>query len=380
MVLFLGIALTACSGIGGTRDDASTSQVIQVFGANPFYVQEDQAYHDPGAIATDGWGEVTHLTYRGTVDTTHPGTYTITYLLDGQETNATRTVVVLKDHTKLRYTPVRYPANGLDNNEALVYYPKDAITPSMPVVVFLEGGGAGPHITDYSGIMAYLAAQGYYVIGAEQGSDYNASLGARIADRMITQAINDHGLEVDKLAVMGHSQGGGQAFYVMKHLQDAGYGSAASLVLSIDGWFAFSMDKADLEALQGRVTFLQMNGVDGTGTDPRINLTIWALAHNTERSYLTLPENDHSYVMGSLDNVTQNKHDLLNVVGALTDDAFAGSHTEYGYLEDRYKSSFDDVFNALKPYDTYSGDCAGEHYNAKSMLRYNDINYCTMGQ
>ncbi len=385
IVLWMGVlaAVWMISACAAVESKDETAPVILLHGNNPFYVEEGQTYVEPGASATDNLLGIVDVSISGEVNTSQPGTYTITYTASdaaGNTATETRTVIVRKDYTRLRYTPVRYPETGLIDDEAVIYYPQEAIRPSMPVVVFLEGGGAEPHIDDYRGMMAYLAAQGYYVIGAEQGESYDSSFGAAIVDRRIAAAIDEYGLQVDKLAVMGHSQGGGQAFYVMKHLQDAGYGTGGSLTLSIDGWFAFGMNKADLAALRGRVTFLMMHGTAGTGTDPRIHLTIWDLALNTERTFMTLPENDHMYVAGSLEDLTHHKQDILRVVGALTDDAFQNTDTGYKALPEEYKSSYQAIFNALKPYDTYSGDCAGAHYDANSTLKNNDIDYCTMGQ
>ncbi|NKQ41660.1 MAG: hypothetical protein HF962_08845, partial [Sulfurovum sp.] len=45
---------------------------------------------------------------------------------------------------------LRFPeAEGSLHDNYVVYYPKDAITTDMPVVVFLEGGGEEPKIDDY---------------------------------------------------------------------------------------------------------------------------------------------------------------------------------------------------------------------------------------
>ncbi len=273
---------------------------------------------------------------------------------------------------------VRYPQNGLHNGY-VVYYPNNAIKPDMPVVVFLEGGGSGPKIDDYRGVMQFMASKGYFVIGAEQGESYDSAYGASIVNDAINTAINAHGLSVSRLAVMGHSQGGGQAFYVMKDLQDKGYGSEGSLILSIDGWFAFSMNQADLGVLKGDVAFLQMNGVQGTGTDPRIHLSIWnLLSGQTSKSFYILPENNHGYVKGDWADL-QNKADLRNMIEALTYDAFNDSQQGAASIPAQNKTTVDEIQQALKPENQYAGDCKGIHYNARNgMLNNNDIDYCAM--
>ncbi len=277
------------------------------------------------------------------------------------------------------YNIKRYPEQGLID-EYVVYAPeKDSISEDIPVVLFLAGGNA--QVSSYSGIMQFLASKGYYVIGSNHSGSYNSYETYMVFRTAINAARRDYHLKVTKLVAMGHSQGGGQAFYVMKKLQglELGFGSEASLVLSVDGWFAFTMNQSHLRSLKGDVAFLQMNGLAGTGTDPRIHLTIWNLADQTKRKFLILPENNHSYIAGSLNNLLNNKKDILYIIGALTDDLFTGNMEGYNSIPEANKSSYDAIYNALKPKNTYhSGDCYGNDYNARNgQLKYYDINYCT---
>jgi hypothetical protein len=274
----------------------------------------------------------------------------------------------------------RYPQEGLSEDHYVVYYPKDAVAPDTPVVLFLEGGGDRPKIDDYRGVMEFMASQGYFVIGAESGESYDSVYAASIFEKALDVAKGAHGLTFAKLAVMGHSQGGGQAFYVMKYFQDqlhGGYGGEGSLVVSIDGWFAFSMNQADLQALQGDIAFIQMNGLEGTGNDPRIYLSIWNLANQMDKMYLTLPQNDHGYVYGGLDELLENKKDLLYLLGALTDDTFRDTKEGYTSILDARKTTYDTIEKSLHPQEQYSEECNGTSYNAReTQLKYNDIDYC----
>ena len=275
------------------------------------------------------------------------------------------------------YDVKRYPEQGL-TDEYVVYAPEeDSINADIPVVLFLVGGNS--HVSSYPGVMQFLASKGYYVIGSDHGGSYSSYETYSVFLSALYAARNKYHLSLNKIVVMGHSQGGGQAFYVMKRIQDKGFGSEASLVLSIDGWFTFSMNQNDLRALHGEIAFLQMNGLIGTGTDPRIHLTIWNLANKTDRKFLILPENKHSYVASSLDNLLNNKKDILYIIGALTDDTFMGKTAGYESIPEENKSSYDAINNALKPKNTYhSGDCYGNDYNARNgQLKYYNINYCT---
>ncbi len=297
---------------------------------------------------------------------------------DGASPDGAADAALPTDYSSFGFTiRDRSPAAGLFPEGYVTYAPQGQITADMPVVVFLEGGGSGPTIDDYRGAMEFMASKGYFVIGAESGGSYDSTLADGIVSTAITRAVEAHGLDLSKLAVMGHSQGGGQAFYVMRQLQQRGYGSEASLVLSIDGWFSFSANQADIQALTGDIAFLQMNGLLGTGTDPRIALTIWSLASETNRNYLTLPQNNHSYVAGDVANITE-KGDLLLMLGAMLDDTFTGRRAGFAAIPEQNKATYAEVFGALEPANTYNaGDCAGADYNAyENQLKFNDIEYC----
>ena len=56
----------------------STPPVITINGDNPVTVEVGDTYTDAGATASDASGSAT-VTSSGTVDTSTPGTYTITY-------------------------------------------------------------------------------------------------------------------------------------------------------------------------------------------------------------------------------------------------------------------------------------------------------------
>jgi len=270
------------------------------------------------------------------------------------------------------YVPELYSNNKEGDNKYIAYYPENGIDADMPVVMFIKGAGGA--IENYKGIMQFMASKGYYVIGVNTSSHQSAYV-TRYLKIALDEAINEHGLNVSKLVIMGHSLGGGQVFYAMKKFRDDGYGSEGSLALSIDGWFAFNMNQVDLHDLDSKVAFLKMNGVNGTGTDPRIDLTIWNLSTQADKAFYTLPSNNHSYVKGDLENIL-NKKDLLLTIGALTDDTFNGVDTGTESIPEQNKASYTDIYNALKAEDTYSEDCKGRIGNGISTIKNNDIDYC----
>ena len=363
------VLLSACGGSSSTDTKSSSSldkikPVIQLKGLSDLTIIAGSPYKDAGVTASDNIdGDITAKVIKtGEVNTLKVASYTLHYNVKDKSGNSADEVtrhisVVNKNYEKLGgYKVLRYPDAALASGDYVVYYPKDGITKDMPVVAFLEGGGLGTKIDDYRGVMKYLASQGYFVIGAESGGGYDTDYnGLRNIRAAIKVAQKHHHLTVSKLAVMGHSQGGGQSFYVMKKLQEDSFGSEASLVLSIDGWFSFDMTQADFRQLQGTIAFIQMNGLKGTGTDPRIDLTIWNLASQTEKHFLTLPQNNHGYIKGDIDTMLKDKKDVLYLVGSLLDDAFNKYQIGYESIPSKNKATYKAVFDVLKSKKAYKG-------------------------
>jgi len=387
MGLLLLVTLNSCggntgdSGVGLLKD--VTPPAITLSGPKTVNIHLGDTYVERGATATDDRDGTVSVAISQSVDTSKEGNYTVSYVAVDQAGNSTsinRIVIVnnVINHAAAgRYKAKRYPANGLEN-KWVVYSPEGGIKAGMPVAIFLEGGGSAIKIDQYRGIMEFMATKGYFVIGAESGNSYNSDDARNIVQSAIDVAVQHHGLTLGKVAVMGHSQGGGQAFYVMKKLQEKGYGNVASLTLSIDGWFSFTLDKEELAQLRGDVSFVQMNGLNGTGTDPRIHLSIWNIAKNTDRKFYILPQNEHGYVRGTLDSLLNTKKDLLSIVGGLTHDAFNDDDEGENAIEMQYKTTFNNVLNALGTKASYSDDCEGKKYNArKNQLSLFDIDYCT---
>jgi len=288
---------------------------------------------------------------------------------------------------------IRYTANNYDKLGSYVpktfiskdkegklnyisYYPEGGIESDMPVVIFIKAGGKLT-IYDYSGIMKFMASKGYYVMGVDANTYVSSHL-MMYLEKALNEIIKEHHLNISRFAVMGNSLGGGQVFYVTNALRNKGYGKRGSLAVSVDGWFAFNMDEENLTKLEGKVSFIQMNGLKGTGTDPRINLKIWNLLGDAEKSFYTLPSQNHNYIAGDLANILPRK-DLLFMIGALCSDAFNGSNKGSLQIPQINRASYEDIFNELESQSSYkSGDCKGIQYNGVDIIKNNNIDYCTL--
>ena len=266
----------------------------------------------------------------------------------------------------------RVPQNDSLLERFVTYSPTQGVDDSTPVVLFLNG--IHQPLSRYDGIMRFMANRGYYVIGAYNNS-YDPIYSQNIFTSEIDKLQNYYNLSLNKLIVMGHSLGGGNAFYVMKHFRDMGYGSGGSLILSIDGWFPFRMTQDRFNSLDSRVGLVQMNGERGTGSDPLLLLTIWKLVENKHKYLLKLPANDHNYIEGDYSTILR-RDDLTDVVGRLSNDMLIKSERGYETLSSRYKMSYATLYQSLQKYG--SSGCDGERGGALPVLNEfgNDINYC----
>jgi len=273
--------------------------------------------------------------------------------------------VKIENNNRDKYVLV-YPDQHLDN---------------APIIVFLSGAGAGT-VNDtsriYKGILRYLASHGYYVIATPHISRFPEVAKSKLEKALTASRRHHPELDFTRLGVMGHSVGGGKAFPVIKHLLEKGYGSNASFVMSIDGWFPFGMKQKDLKNLHTTASIIQFGGSIGTGTDPKIHLTTMNLIpDDNEKAYHVLGNGtDHSYITGDLNNIL-NKWDLLNPIKSLLDYKFKNDKAQRNFLFSGYANTTKDVLNRVENHK-YDDSCNGGKYGAKGDLDSygNDINYC----
>ena len=258
------------------------------------------------------------------------------------------------------------------SDKYLIYYPEGHLA-NAPIVLFLPGGNADINV--YTGLMQFIASHGYFVIGTTVSNEYSDYLSNIAFDKALVFAQTSHPeMDFSKLAVMGHSQGGGVAFPVMKHFLDGGvYGNDKNIVISIDGWFAFGMDQQDLRGLNTMASFVQFGGYKGTGTDARISLSISNLITDAnDKAYLTLNGNTpHGYAGGDLNTILARK-DLLKPVMALLDYKLKGDMDAKAIVFDGYTETIQKINAALLP---IGRSCVGR-YNSDRVVSQNDIDYC----
>ncbi len=269
--------------------------------------------------------------------------------------------------------------NDKEASDKYIVYSPEGHLADAPIVLFLPGGNAD--INSHKGLMEFIASHGYFVIGTTVSGEYSDHSSNIAFEKALALAQTSHPeMDFTKLAVMGHSQGGGIAFPVMKHFLDGGtFGNDKNIVISIDGWFAFGMDQQDLRGLNTMASYLQFGGYGGTGTDARILLSISNLINEpNEKSYTVLNNNtQHGYSTGYLNTVLSRK-DLLKPILALLDYKLKGDMNAKNIVFDGYADTIQKVNAALPPILPLpsKASCRGDYFNAKATTSQNDIDYC----
>ena len=379
--------IIGCGGDSSSPTDKDTTKpVITLNGSNPVNLTVGNNYTEAGATATDNIDGTVTVTLTGSVDTSTVATYTISYSASdaaGNTATTTRTVIVAKppkEYGELGVfkDSIKFYSDKVTTDKYTVYFPEGHLT-NAPIVLFLPGGSTP--LSYYNGVMEFIASHGYFVIGTTVNNEYSDYLSNRAFTKALTLAKSSHPeMDFSKFAVMGHSQGGGLAFPVMEHFLDTGdYGADKNLVISLDGWFAFGMNQQDLRELNTMAAFIQFGGYAGTGTDPRIHLTISNLIDDAnEKTFLTLNENTpHMYIKGDLNSILPKK-DLLKPIIALLDYKLKGDKDAKQIVFKDYAETLQRV-NAQLPVIKAVGknSCNGDNYNAKNTTSQNDIIYCT---
>jgi len=269
--------------------------------------------------------------------------------------------------------------NDKEASDKYIVYSPEGHLADAPIVLFLPGGNAD--INSHKGLMEFIASHGYFVIGTTVSGEYSSHSSNIAFDKALALAQITHPeMDFSKLAVMGHSQGGGVAFPVMKHFLDGGtFGNDKNIVISVDGWFAFGMDQQDLRGLNTMASYVQFGGYSGTGTDARISLSISNLINDpNEKAYMVLNDNTpHGYSTGDLNTVLSRK-DLLKPILALLDYKLKGDMNAKEFVFNGYADTIQKVNAALPPILPLpsKASCRGDNYNAKATISQNNIDYC----
>ena len=258
------------------------------------------------------------------------------------------------------------------DDRAVVYHPSDW-SRKTPVIFFAPGWHNTTH-TSYETLLTFVASHGYSVIYVPDEGSYSSQL-QKFKD--IVAEFSNH-LDTSKIGVLGHSSGGGFAFWVLDYMSEI-YGENGRFLMVFDPYFAYGMSSDSMKVLPSNTNLVILQfGKDGgyhTGnnTDPRIPLSEYALLEsipNDQKDYQVYVEENanHGYVSGNK-SYTQMQGALrpLDALMAYTFKHEASAHDVA--LEVGSDYPLRDGLQELRPSDDYQYACDNQYANP-------EIDYC----
>ncbi len=250
------------------------------------------------------------------------------------------------------------------NSKAVVYHPEDWGQKPTPVIFFSPGWHSTDH-TKYNTLLKFIASHGYSVIYEPDDKDTSRQDQLGEFDDIVKEFEDK--LNTDLMGVLGHSSGGGFVYKILEHMSAKEYGARnnkknSRFLLTMDGYFAEYMDKANMENLKDtNVIFIQF-GNTGNGTDPRIVLVNYNLlsGENIDKNYIVVTGDhaaDHSYPEREKISDMQG---LLKPLDALMEYTFTTQSPQNHTLalEGPGKDNpYANVYQKVEEIDTYQYNC-----------------------
>ncbi len=184
------------------------------------------------------------------------------------------------------------------------YFPTDIPDGEKVPVVFFASGYGSNDANDYESLLKFIASHGYYVIYAKHAWDSVFANMDKILD-------NANGIlpkiDTTRIGVIGHSLGGGYSFNILKYFSDKGYGANGRFIMVLEGYFAYNLNKAEMQNLPANTNvIMQQYGPGGNNavndSDPRITLTEYYLLDSiaaNQKDWQIVENADHNYPKGN---------------------------------------------------------------------------------
>lgn len=309
--------------------------------------------------------------------------------VDNREANR-----IVEDEVRTYGLKGKYSVTSWEEAEhqmSVVYYPTNISAKSpVPVVFFAPGWKSVDH-NEYKTFLKFIASHGYMVIYAKDNTgDYSAEHLIRYFRQMIENKKIAPYIDSSKIGVIGHSSGGGHSFKILQEFSNEGWGSAARFLLVLDPWFAFDMDKYDMQNLPSNTNVLFMQFGEGgesssNGTDSRIPLSEYYLLSSIDayqKDYQIFEDADHYYPVG--DKTYSEIKGIFKPLDALMEYTFESEKNKNTHKV-ALEAGSDDPYNNgngiqhVQAIDTYHYRCDGKKKSSTvSTLAKTDIDYCAM--
>jgi len=160
-----------------------------------------------------------------------------------------------------------------------------------------------------------------------------------------------------------------------------GYGAEGRFMMSLDGYFAYYMNKANMQSLTNTNIVIMQFGPSGNSTDPRVVLTNYKLLTGAgiDKNYIVLPnDNDHGYPERQNIDTMQG---MLKPLDALMQYTFVQKMTAHHAMALEGEGKVDPYVNAYQkvlPIDSYNYSCvyANNYHKGPDGQTASDIDNC----
>ncbi len=306
------------------------------------------------------------------------GEYEARLFLDNSYKEVDRVSFTVKDGVRdaLEY---ENPIDKKIFSNGAVYYPSDLRENyPKPIIFFLSGWWTKSDKT-YETMLKYISSLGYIVVFVKENERYDASV-ANIADEILEKSDILKYADSSKFGVVGHSSGGGKAFYLFNSLIKRGWGDEGKFIFSMAPWYAFEMRRSDFEKIPSSTNIVIQQYEKDFENDPRISLTIYSLLKSVpdrNKDYQIIKGADHYFPQG--EGSLSEKEKVLRPLRALIKYTF--DKDENFYDEALNKGSdrpYDIDFQRVLPSSNYDFGCAPLRENLKRAVEATDVDYCSI--
>ena len=204
--------------------------------------------------------------------------------------------------------------SGIDvpNKGTITFYHPDTAPSQRATVFFISGWGR--EYTSYDKFFKYVASLGYNVVNIYNLNPGNIPVSYQNSLDMMQQAVNTYSgwIDTTKVALMGHSYGGGSTIWLGKQVFDSNglnWGAQGKFIMTFAPWLSFLVTDTDLQNYPSGVKLLMIQSYDDLhyggpnyNTDPRALRAVYQLINipDDEKDFVTIfsdqdPAHSYSY-------------------------------------------------------------------------------------
>ncbi len=259
-----------------------------------------------------------------------------------------------------------------------IYYPSNLNSkyPLYPVI-FLSGWWTRSDDT-YKTLLRFISSLGYIVIFSKENERYDSVTTVENIEDLIEKSNIEKYIDTSKFGVVGHSSGGGKAFFVLKYFYQKGWGEDDCFVFAMAPWYAFDMRRSDFEKIPSYAKVVIQKYGEDFENDPRISMKLFSLLRNIpnkNKDYQIIDGVGHYFPQG--DTALKEKEDILEPLKALIKYTFEDDESYYKKALERGSDYpyWDFDYEIFKK-SIYDFPCSPKSVNLKEAVNKTGIDYC----